>query len=31
MNEPQTEQDKIAAMFSANASDWEQTKQQMAK
>ncbi|KAK3068712.1 hypothetical protein LTS18_000552, partial [Coniosporium uncinatum] len=29
-NEPQTEQDKIAAMFSANASDWEQTKQQMA-
>lgn len=31
MNNAQTEEEKIAAMFAADASSWEQQKEQMAK
>lgn len=31
MNSAQTEEEKIAAMFAADASSWEQQKEQMAK
>jgi hypothetical protein len=31
MNSAQTEEEKIAAMFKADASQWEQQQQQMAK
>ena len=31
MNNAQTEEERIAAMFAADASSWEQQKEQMAK